>query len=449
MMKGNKRIWIMALVLYPVLLQAQRPDTAVNRRYEFSIQQAIDYAYKNNAQVKNALIDVALQLETNRQVTAQAYPNISASGSLTDNLKLQTTLLPGELIGQPSGTFVPVTFGTKYITNGSIDLRQILFDGQVFVGLQARRTSVDWASKNVEVTQEMIRENIYKIYYQLAVSKTQIELLDVNIALLEKLKHDTKIMYDNGFAERLDIDKSDVQLTNLQTEKARALAAISNGYYGLKMLLGMPVKNELVLTDTLSDAQIREGVLENSAYQYGDRKDYQYLKLYRQLNEYNIRRYKLSKVPTLSVEASYSKQHLENQFKFGGQWFTSSYVALRLAVPIFNGFATNSKIQEARLTVKKLDNQLEDLQLSIDRDVETARNNFRTAITVMDFQKKNMQLAETVYQQTKKKYEAGTGSQIEINTAQTDLKTAQTNYVNALYDAVIAKIDFLKATGKL
>lgn len=60
-----------------------------------------------------------------------------------------------------------------------------------------------------------------------------------------------------------------------------------------------------------------------------------------------------------------------------------------------------------------------------------------------------MELAESVYQQTKKKYEAGTGSQTEINSAQTDLKAAQTNYITALYDAIISRVDFLKATGKL
>ena len=80
---------------------------------------------------------------------------------------------------------------------------------------------------------------------------------------------------------------------------------------------------------------------------------------------------------------------------------------------------------------------------------QVAKNNFRSAISALDFQKKNMELAESVYQQTKKKYEAGTGSQTEINTAQTDLKTAQTNYITSLYDAIIAKVDFLKATGKL
>jgi outer membrane protein len=101
------------------------------------------------------------------------------------------------------------------------------------------------------------------------------------------------------------------------------------------------------------------------------------------------------------------------------------------------------------LDVKKIDNQIEALKLSIDNEVEVARNNFRSAITAMDFQKQNMELAEKVYNQTKKKYEMGTGSQMEINTAQTDMKAAQTNYITALYDAIIAKIDFLKATGKL
>jgi outer membrane protein TolC len=93
-------------------------------------------------------------------------------------------------------------------------------------------------------------------------------------------------------------------------------------------------------------------------------------------------------------------------------------------------------------------NQTEAVKISIDREVEEAKNNFVTAIATMDFQKKNMVLAEHVYDQTRKKYEIGTGSATEINTAQLDLKTAQTNYITSLYEAIIAKVDFLKATGK-
>jgi outer membrane protein len=418
-------------------------------RHSLSVQQAVDYAEKNNVQVKNALLDVLIQKEVNREVASAAYPSLSASGSLTDNLKLQTTLLPGEFLGQPAGTFVPVTFGTKYITSGSVDLNQILFDGQVFVGLKARKTSMLWKQKNAEITQEMIRANVYKVYYQLVLSKTQIALLDANIALVEKLKHDAGIMYENGFAEKLDVDKNDVQLTNLQTEKEKVLVSVANGYNGLKVLLGIPVRDELILTDSLSDEQIKANVLQDAAYTYEDRRDYQYLRLANKLNNYNVQRYQLSKLPTLSVGATYNKQYQSNEFRFDGDWFTASYLALRISVPIFKGFGTNAKINQAKLAVQQTNNQIENLKMNIDNEVAAAKNNFKTAIVIMDYQKKNMQLAETVYAQTKKKYEVGTGSQTEINTAQTDLKTAQTNYVSALYDAVVAKVDFLKAIGKL
>jgi outer membrane protein TolC len=147
----------------------------------------------------------------------------------------------------------------------------------------------------------------------------------------------------------------------------------------------------------------------------------------------------------------YAKNAQRNQWDFVGKgdWFTISSVSLKMSIPIFNGFFTKSKIEQAKLEVKKIDNQIAALELSIDNEVMTAKNNFRSAISTMDFQKKNMELAEKVFQQTKKKYEMGTGSQMEINTAQTDMKTAQTNYITALYDAIIAKVDFMKATGKL
>jgi outer membrane protein TolC len=347
--------------------------------------------------------------------------------------------------------FVSAQFGTRFSANAGISLSQILFDGQVFVGLIARPAAVEFRKKNMEVTAEMIKANIYKIYYQLVVSKTQIELLDANIALIEKLLHDTKLIYENGFREQLDVDKVTVQLANLQTEKNKVMNVISNGYYGLKVLMGMPVHDELVLSSKITEDQIKEGILEKSVYAYEDRKEYQYAQIGKKLNEFNVRRYKLSQIPTITLNGLYAKNAQRNQWNFFGKgdWFTVSNVNLNISIPIFNGFLIRSKIEQARLDVKKIENNIEALKISIDQEVETARNNFRTAIATMDFQKKNMQLAEKVYQQTKKKYEIGTGSQMEINTAQTDMKTAQTNYITSLYDAIIARVDFLKATGKL
>lgn len=470
--KGLAKILLLALLPATAFTQNSQADTLKPARHEFSVTQAVEYAHKNNTQVKNALLGVKYQEQVNREVTSRAYPNISGSIGTTFNPNVTTTVLPnfispatyqvlvdegvkdgnGNPITMPNDFgFIAAQFGTKYSASAGLTLNQILFDGQVFVGLQARKTIVDFAKKNVEVTEEMIKANIHKIYYQLVVSRTQVELLDSNINLIEKLAKDTRIIYENGFAEKLDVDKATVQLTNLRAEKVKVMNTISNGYYGLKVLMGMPVQDELILTDSLNEQQIRDGVLEGESYTYASRKEYQYAQIGRQLNQYNIRRYQLSKLPTVNLNGNYSKSAQRDKWNFlgKGDWFTISSVNLNINIPIFNGFYTKAKIEQAKIDLQKTDNEIADLKLNIDSEVATARNNFRSSIVSMNFQRENMELAEQVYNQTKKKYDAGVGSSIEINSAQTELKAAQNNYVTALYDAIIAKTDYLKATGKL
>lgn len=441
--------------------------------HEFSLKQAVDFAKKNNVQVKNILLDVQIQQQTNREITSAAYPQINASSSVTYNAALAVQSLPdfitpsvysvlmredvrkgtnGAVIQDP-GAFPPalVQFGMKWQADAGVTLSQILFDGQVFVGLQARATSMNWARKNVEVTETEINANVQKVYYQLVAGKTQIDLIDANITMLDKLLHDTKAFYENGFAEKLDVDKLTVQIANLQTDKRRVQNDIAIGYVGLKFLMGMPVRDSLVLTDTLSDAQIKDGMLDGDPYNYNDRPEFQYAELGRQLREFDIKRYKLSRIPTVTLNGNYAKMAMRERFDFFGKgdWFNQSAFTLRISVPIFNGFAIQSRIDKAKLELQKTQNLIDNLKLRIDQEVETARITFMTAIEQMDNQKKNMQLAEEVYLQTTKKFEAGLGSNTEITTAQTDLKTAQTNYINSLYDAIVAKVDYQKAVGKL
>ncbi len=444
----RKQWWVLTLLSLPLFIQAQVVPVQ-QQIHQLTVEQAVAYASKNNVQVKNALLDVQNQIQVNREVTGNAYPQISGSGSIVYNAKLPVMLGPS--FANP-GTLEKYVFGVKWGGTYGVSANQILFDGQVFTGLQARKTLIDFAEKNVEVTEEAIKANVYKIYYQLVVSKTQVELLDSNISLLNKLLHDTKIMYDNGFAEKLDISKTSVQIANLQTEKTNILTQVANGYLGLKVLMGMPVGDSLLLTDQIDADVIKQDVLSASVFDYSQRKEYQYAQLGIKLNEYDIQRYKLSKIPTLALNGYYNKNAQRNEFNFfksGEEWFDISAVTLSLNIPIFNGFATNARISKARIALQKTKNEVEALKLNIDNEISTARNNYITAINSLDYQKENMALAEEVFQQTKKKYEVGTGSQTEINTAQTDLKAAQTNYINAMYNATIAKVDYLKATGKL
>lgn len=424
-------------------------NATAQERHEFSAKDAVEYARKNNVQVKNALIDVLEQEQTNKQVTATAYPQISASLTGTGYVQLPTTLLPGEFFGQPAGTHIPVKFGTKFNEGAGISLQQLLFDGQVFIGLQARAATMQWARKGAEVTETNIIANVYKIYYQLAASKNQISILDANISRVEKFLNDTRKSFENGFAEKLDISKLEVQLANLRTQKQKAQNSIDNGFLGLKVLMGMPIQDTLVLTETINESEIRNGVLDASNYDYADRKEYQYAELGKTLNEFNIRRYKLAKLPTVSMNAVYNTSRQDNKFGFSAPWFKTSFIGVSINVPIFAGGARDSRIESAKLDLQKTQNSIDALKLSIDNDVKQAINNYSSALATLDDQKRNMTLAETVYNQTQLKFQNGIGSQTEISSAQSDLEVAQNNYILALYDAINAKIDFLKATGKL
>ncbi|MCO5287438.1 MAG: TolC family protein [Chitinophagaceae bacterium] len=438
--------------------------------HQFTADQAVEYALKHSLQVQNALLDIKAQQMQNKQVTAAALPSLSASGGMSMNPNVQVMTFPN-FIAQSTyavlvanqvkkGDGTPITapddfgtinagFATKWSLSGGVDLTQILFDGQVFVGLMARNAAVKNAELASEVTREQIKANVLKIYYQLAVGQQQISTIDANIKNVEQLLHDTKLIYQNGFAEKLDIDKVQVQLSNLQTQRLKAQNQIDAGVEALKFLLGMPMQDSLVLTESITDDKLKSNIL-GEEYHFEDRVDYQQLKNLEELNKLNVKRYQLSKLPTLVFAANYSKNAQRQSFDFfKGPYFTSSFLALRLNVPIFSGLGKNAQIESARITLRQTQNNLKLLESSITNDIRQSRLNMKTALYNMDTQKKNIELADQVYKTTKLKYEQGVGSNLEISSAQTELIMAQNNYYSSLYDAIIARIDFLKAAGKL
>lgn len=463
---------ITGIFLVTFFLQAASQTDTLAALHHFSVQECVAYAEANNVQVKNALLDYQIQEQVNRNVKSAAYPQINGSLGTTYNPNVAVQSFPnfiaaatyGVLVDQGvkdgSGNpivapddfgYIQAAFGSRWNANAGITLSQILFDGQLFVALKAEQTLLDFKTKNIAVTKESIRVNVYKLYYQLAASNTQTAQLDANITRAEKLLHDINILYQNGFQEKLDVNKATVQLNNLKTEKSNLRNIIDNGYYGLKLLMGMPIHDSLVLTDSVTDDMIKDQLLNEGNYSYDNRPDFQYLQVSKKLGEFNIRRYKLSRIPTANLSASYSKSAQRNSFDFfsKGEWFTGSYIGLNINIPIFDGFAKAANIRKSELELQQTENQIESLKQSIDNDVVQATNNYRNAVASMDLQKINMQLAESVYDQSKKKYEIGTGSTTEITNAQADLRVAQSNYINALYNAIIAKIDYEKASGIL
>jgi len=443
MRRFNNFLFIAAMMFLGQPLLAQKVN-------QFSAKQAVDYAMKNATAVSNALLEIQAQKQNNRDLLSVAYPQIQSSVQFNDFTQLPTSLIPAEFNGGTPGTYFPIQFGTRYNLTGSIDFSQLLFDGQVFVGLQARAAVIDFYTKQAEVTQEMIKVNVYKVYYQLVVGKKQMGSIDANIERFEKLLSDTRQIYKNGFAEKLDVDKVSVQLNNIKTEKIKVQSQLDAGNAALKFLMNMPQAETLMLTDSVTEADLVNAV-DTGSVDYKNRKEYQMLEVGLKLARYNVKRFQLSAYPTIALIASYNQNAQRNKFNFlqQGSWYPTSLIGLRMQMPIFNGMARQSKLEKARIELKKTQNNFNQLKESIDNEVAQSAFRIDASLVNVESQKKNMNLAEQVYNATKLKYEQGLGSQQEIYNAQTELKMAQNNYYGAMYDAVVAIIDHRKATGKL
>lgn len=424
--------------------------------HSFSLQQSIDYALQHQGQVAMALIDEQVTRERNKEVSGLALPQVSATGQFQDFLNIPTTLIPKKFFDPNAGPNekAAVRFGTKYNASGTISLNQVLFDGSVLTALQARRTIEELARKNVHRTEQEVRVAVTKAYYNVLIGKKRMELLNSNLMRLQQLLHDTKETYRNGFAEKLDVDRVTVQLNNTRTEKNKLESALLLGEQLLKFQMGMPLKMQLQLTDTLGFDEVSHNLLAHSldSFDYSNRIEYSLLNTQRKVNEYDLQRYRLAYLPSLSAFGSYGVNAARDEFNFfrsGEPWFKTSIVGLSLSIPIFDGLQRQRRVEQARLNLLKTQRQMEYLQQSIDLEQQQAFTTLRNSLLAMEAQKENMALAEQVYNTTKKKYEQGVGTNIEIINAESALKEAQTNYFSALYDAMIAKVDYLKAIGKL
>ena len=275
--------------------------------------------------------------------------------------------------------------------------------------------------------------------------------LKESIARLEKLQHDQNEIYKNGFAEKLDIDKTTVSLNNLKSTEYQLQNGIAISYIVLKNAMGVNQQDTLVLQDTLSEDMVQKEILAADNFNYNDRSEIKSLNKVSDLMKLDVLRNKLSKYPTVSLYGSFNSQAQREKLDFYAdrRWINTVLVGVNVSVPIYNGSVRKYKLQQARLNLEKNNNTIENVKRLVDMEQGIAKNTYTNATLALETQKRNMALAKKVYETTKKKYEQGLGSSFEILQSDTELQQAQGNYFKALYDAVIARVNYLKAAGKL
>jgi outer membrane protein TolC len=300
--------------------------------------------------------------------------------------------------------------------------------------------------------EDSVKSNVYRAYYSVLIAEKRKQYLEASIKRLQKLKLDQEKLYKNGFAERLDIDKTQVSLNNLTSTNNQIERLIEIGYASLKFSMAIEQKDTLVLTDALSEESVKKDLLEMTNFKYPDRDEIQLLNVVKQLQNLDIKRNKLSYLPTVATYWNYSRNALGqkfNLFNFEDPWFKTSVWGINMNVPIFDAGQKGQRIRQAKLNLEKTSNTIENLQRAIDLQLTASSILFKNALLTLDVQDQNVALAEKVYNTTLKKYEQGLGSSFELLQTETELENAQSNYFQALYDAVTSKIAYTKALGKL
>lgn len=416
----------------------------------FTLKQCVDYATKNCGNIINANYDVSIAEKKVNEQIGSMLPQIDASGSYTDNLKLSTTLLPGEMLGQP-GTKVPVTMGTKQNVSGNIQLSQKVFDPTFGIALDAAKLNKTQAELSFKQTSEKIQYTISSLYYQTLVIGKQMNSLQTTLISSKKLLESTELKFKNGMAKKVDVDKIRVSFNNTQSQLHQSELNYSQSLNNLKYYMGMPVENTIVLTDTAMSLSSEMLLFVSDSISIDNRTDYQLQKV--SLNAYELekKRNQASYLPSLSFNANYSINAMRNEFDFfnSGDWYRSSYIGLSLKMPIFDGFQRSSRVNQSKLNIEKSKVSLNQVQQSIKVDLTNSEIQYKNAIDNIQNEKANLDLAEAVFKNTQLQYQQGTNSSLDLVQAESSFRESLNNYYNKLLSLYIARISLEQSKGTL
>lgn len=512
-MKNSLRLLLLAgalsfLGLHQLL--AQTPSTgqapASSAPMALSLQQAIDYAIQNKSTLQSQRLNERIASAQVKEVMASAFPQINASGGVTDNFKLQrqlvdfgafgggpgtlngTTLTPEQLRNVESGQSVvlqpaytqvesagpqPFAFGLRYQGNASVTASQQLFNASVILGLKAAKVYEQLSVRQTQQNEIDVVEQVSKAYYSTLVAGERLQLLARNVQRLDTLLYQTQQTFKEGFAEKLDVQRLQVQLNNLRIEQQNATRLIDLSVALLKFQMGLDQRQAVNLTDRLDAAVVEaeRNRLQSAGneFDYSRRIEYRVLETQRDLAALDVRNRRAGYLPSLSLTGAYgfigSDPRLGGLLDFRGpnstttsptgrsilnqNWFGFGNYGLALQIPVFDGFRKRASIQQGKLALEQVQKGFTTLQQGIDLERRQSETSLQNTLDVLANQKANLDLATEVARVAKVKFQEGVGSNLEVITAETDLRQAQTNYYTSLYDALVAKVDFDKAAGTL
>jgi outer membrane protein len=441
-MKKRFKFLIPLLFLIPIISSGQ----------SLSLKQCLDYANENHGNIKIASIDEETAAKKVNEQISGMLPQVNFSGTVDNNLKLSSQLLPGELLGQP-GVLIPVTFGTKFNLAAGLQLNQKIYDPTFLPGLKTARIGKVQSEYNSQNTKELIAYNISRTYYQTLIIQKQLNTLESILETSKKTLESIELKFQNGLARQLDIDKIKVSYNSTKSQVKQSELNYNQSLNNLKYQIGMNLDKNISLSDTSLSAENEftfKGTIENNYID--NRIDYKLQILNIQLQEANREKSVFDFMPSLSFYAKYNYQAMRKEFNFfekGKDWYDSYSIGLSLSIPIFDGLRKVNVLQESKLGVEKAEENLKLSEQSIRLEVSNYQIQYNNSVDNLINEKESYLLAKRVYQKTQSEYENGRGSSYDLVQAESSLRESQNNYYNKLLNLYIARIELEKSKGTL
>ena len=416
---------------------------------QLSLQDAVDLALHRNPEIAATNLEVEKAQQQKVISRSLFLPSISLAAQANHYFKVTPFFGFGE--SSPGDKIPYGRLGGEDQFVSLISAVQPLFNPQAFPTMQYSRLQEEEKRLELNATKIGTQASVKQTYLQILVLQERINLQHESINRNLRVLRDAKSLFFQGKGLRVDTLRAYTAVRNLEPDLLKLTSAVQNNKLQLKALIGIDSLQDIQLTDSLflPDAGTIPSVNEVYERAKNNNPVYQAIRLQEQLDEQQLNIASSAKLPTISAVAQYQLQTQTNDFEYGNAYYpSSSFIGLQLSVPLFTGLSTQAKVKQARIsqeqTSLRSDYAFQQLRASVHQVVSESHESLARLQTATDVQ----ETAQLSYDIIQYRYKKGVASRLELTDAELELSTAQSNYLEAVYDYLSARISLQQIMGE-